>query len=185
MKPIKSLKQIKAENRAAGRYYQSLGDKPLQAMDVEPLARLKPKKSAVQLPHRTEADVLRDCLSLLHRHPKVAIVERHNSGALPDKTGRLVRFNRVRIQGVRGALISDITGTLKSGKPFAFECKEPNWCAPDWNYWSAQDRDGLISEKLARELGQKLYLDAIVKAGGIGLFVTDVGQAIDALERII
>lgn len=141
------------------------------------------KKSAVQLPKRSEGDVQKDILSLLKRHPKVAIYERHNSGALPDRTGRMVRFNRVTVRGAHGgvkALISDITGTLKNGMGFAIEVKEPNWKRPDFD--ALMHKDGLLSERELRELGQCAYLCAVRKAGGIGIFATDVSQVIDALE---
>ena len=181
MRAKPSLKATLAANRAAGRNYAAMYGKEPMPMDVEP-DRLPRKKSAVQLPKRSEADVQRDVLSWLKRDPRVAIYERHNSGALPDKTGRMVRFNRVTVRGGNGIkpLISDITGTLKNGMGFAFECKEPNWKLPDFD--ALLHKDGLLSDRELRELGQEAYLIAVRNAGGIGMFITDVQQVIDILQ---
>ncbi len=63
----------------------------------------------------TEASVLAGCLLLLNmRH---ILAWRNNSGALKDRTGRLVRYGKV------GS--SDILGILDGGRFLAIECKAP------------------------------------------------------------
>ena len=151
-------------------------------MDREPEPRaLKPKKTAVQLPKRSEADVQADIISLLRHHPKIAMIDRINSGATKMPSGRFVRFNR--IYKVRGALSPDIHATLKgNARRFVIECKEPNWKAPDWD--ALAKFDGLPSEKQLREMGQKAYLDAINAAGGVAMFATSVDDVLTKLEDL-
>lgn len=184
--------------------FKGISGKPVRPEDMEPLPRnakrdllaeiarskehvsiingtYKPKKTAAQLPKRSEGDVQRDILSLLHRHPKVAMVKRINSGAMQTERG-FVKFNRVRVKGQRDVRMVDIECLLKNGKTFAVEVKEPEWKPPPWEILETTER--FISEQNARELGQKRYLDLVIKSGGIGIFATDVSDVINALEKI-
>ncbi len=64
-----------------------------------------------------ESDVLKACMDLLARHPKVAFAHRANTGGMTDKRGQFVKF------GFRGQ--SDIVGMLKGGRFLAVEVKRP------------------------------------------------------------
>ena len=151
-------------------------------MDMEPLPKaLKPKKTAVQLPKRSEQDVKTDILSLLNRHPKIAMVKRVNSGAMQLKN-RFVKFNSVRVNGHQDVRMVDIECLLKDGRTLAIECKEPAWEEPDWEFLNRTD--AMLSEKQARELAQRRYLQIVVSSGGIGVFANDVDAVIKVLEEV-
>lgn len=75
------------------------------------------RRPAVRDPSkRYEADVLRDILSALRKHPRVARVERRQSGVFRDGE---------RWIGVGRRGDPDITGILKGGRAFAIEVKRP------------------------------------------------------------
>ena len=151
---------------------------------------LKPKKTAVQLPKRTEADVLADIKRMAKYHPKVAAVRRSNSGQMTgihNGKKRFVTFNTVQkanrsFTDSRDIRISDIELVLHGGKTLSIECKAPGFIEPNWVVVELQEF-GLISEENARLLGQRRYLQMMIDAGNYGIFASDVNQVLDALER--
>ena len=69
---------------------------------------------------------------------------------------------------------------MKDGRRFVIEVKEPNWKPPEWD--ALAKTTSLPSERHMREMGQKVYLDAVVKSNGIGIFAASVDDVLDALE---
>lgn len=74
---------------------------------------------------RSEANILNDCLLALSKSG--CTVWRNNTGALKDKTGRLVRYGLCK-----GS--SDIIGMCPDGRFLAVECKTSKGKATD-NQW--------------------------------------------------
>lgn len=112
-----SFRERLEKNNAADSFYAAMaGIAPkCQAAIPEKRARIRRPvdgKPAVPL----ERDVLRAVLAALRLDPRVARVERSQSGVF--KEGE--RYVRV---GERGKL--DITGMLKGGRYFEIECKRP------------------------------------------------------------
>jgi hypothetical protein len=104
---------------AAHRFYAAMSDKPDAQAAAESMCKPVPRerKAALRDPEkRYEADVLRDILKALRKHPKVARVERRQSGVFQDG-GRFVRVGR------RGD--PDIGGILKGGRTLGIEVKRP------------------------------------------------------------
>jgi hypothetical protein len=66
---------------------------------------------------RSEANILNDCMVALSASG--CIVWRNNTGALPDKNGRIIKFGLCN-----GS--SDIIGINPDGKFLAVECKNAN-----------------------------------------------------------
>jgi hypothetical protein len=165
----KSYKQTLANNRSAGRYYAAMAGLPANQMDIEPVpAALKPKKTGLVRNDPLEKDIQKDIISMLRIHPRVALVEAHNSGAayMPGKNGEEfpMWFNHIYMKGLR---MPDVHATLKGGaRRLVIEVKRPPWTKP---------RDD-------REREQAKYLEVINDAGGIGIFATCVEDVIDALE---
>lgn len=103
-----------------------------------------------------EADVLHACLDLLRLRGVVAW--RQNQGAM-KQAGRNGRERFIRFAGIRG--ISDIIGVLPDGRFLAIECKRPGQRpTPD----------------------QLAFLEAVNRAGGLGIVVYDVAE-LDAAIR--
>lgn len=101
----------------------------------------------------TESQIQKAILDLLRKHPKVAVVNRYNSGSAQFGS-HTVRFNSARGQ-------SDLMGVLKGGRTFAFEVKTAK---------------GVVWEHQAR------FLDKIRAAGGIGEVVRSVDDVMRILE---
>lgn len=119
-----------------------------------------------------ESDIQRDIIAMLRVHPKVASVERHNSGTAmeidSDGNKRFVRYNTVyKVRGVRMRKV-DIDCTLINGKRFVCEVKKPPFTRP---------RD-------QREYEQENYINHVRAATGYGLFATSVIEVDAALEAI-
>jgi hypothetical protein len=136
------------------------------------------KRGAVVRDGRSEGEIQGDIISLLKRHPKIVFFERVNSGAM-QVGNRFVRFNKV-YSGGQDFRTVDLQCTLKDGRRFVIECKEADWKAPDWDALMKKER--MLSDKESRELGQKNYIDAVIEAGGIGIFATSVDDVLNALE---
>jgi hypothetical protein len=95
-------------------------------------------------PKLPEKDVLRGCLDLLSKHPKVAFYWRQNSG-MASYGDRAVRFS------FKGC--SDILAVLKgTGKLLAIECKATGRKPSD---------------------DQRAFLDRVRAAGGVGVCIDD------------
>ena len=116
--------QIILTNKADAFYAAMAGKEPMFQREVKPkrLARVKPETSLdIDAIHRKrevplEKKVLADVLHALRHDPRVAHVERTQSGLLQDGD----RYIRV---GFKGKL--DITGFLQGGRYFEIECKRP------------------------------------------------------------
>lgn len=165
----KPLRDMLADANRWDRFYAlSAGMEP-RAQSVIPEKRAYAKRE----PDGTyESDIQRDIIEMLKRHPKVAIIERHNSGASSeigaDGKLRFVRFNTVyRVNGVRMRK-SDIDCTLVNGKRFVVEVKRPPWRGPT-------DQ---------REYEQENYINHVRAATGYGLFATSVAEVEEALAAI-
>ena len=101
--------------------------------------------------HRSERQVLRDCLDLLLISPEVAFAWRQNTGAARLEN-RHVRFS------FRGC--SDILGMLANGRFLAVECKA-------------------TGERATAD--QQAFLDRVNKHGGLGICVDDPARLARAL----
>lgn len=187
-----SYRQSLTANRAAGRGYAAAFGKEPMAMDLEPTLRKRTfaEQKVVNAAVRGEGDVQREILKHLRslmrgNNPLVVILERHNSGGLPDATGRVVKFHRVQAAGRVDVRMPDITAKLRDGRQFACECKTPDWREPDWDELQRiEDGGKLLSDKQSREMGQRRYLQIVRSAGGIGIFATDVQDVINALSVV-
>lgn len=102
---------------------------------------------------RLEKHILADILKALRAHPKVARVERRQSGLFQDG-------NRIIRVGQRGE--PDVSGMLQGGKVFKIEVKRPGE-QPDER--------------------QQRHLDETVAAGGIAGCAHSVEEAIAIIER--
>ena len=105
-----------------------------------------------------EADIQSCVLEYLRWHPKVAWIERVNSGSawLPGKGGqeRPVQFHTI-------SGCSDLIGMLKTGQFLAVECKRPG--------------------KAPTPL-QAAFLARVKKAGGVSGYATSIESAKAILE---
>ena len=110
------------------------------------------------------------------------ICDRNNSGALPDKNGRYVRFglgnDSAAINEVRKS--SDLIGCVPMlilphhvgrtiGVYCATEVKGERW------KWSGD----------SREEAQLAFLDDVVRHGGIGMFATHEQQYLNTIQEFI
>lgn len=94
----------------------------------------------------SESAILSDVLALLRNHPRVAWVERLNSGAV-KRGGRFVRFSWI------GA--PDVIGQMTDGRLLAVECKAP---------------DGRLRTE------QAAFLSKVSAAGGVALIARSAGD---------
>ncbi len=119
-----------------------------------------------------ESDIQADIIDMLRTHPKVRLVERHNSGTQvevgADGQKRFTKFNHIfKVNGVRMRK-SDIDCTLTNGKRFVVEVKRPPWSEPT-------DQ---------REREQENYINHVKAATGYGMFATSVAEVEAALNAI-
>lgn len=140
------------QNNAADRFYAAMAGKEPQAQTVLPPKRDRVRrpvdgKPAVPL----EKEVLADVLQALRNDPRVAIVERSQSGLFQDGN----RYIRV---GTPGKL--DITIMLLGGRYGEIECKRPG---------------------LAPDERQKARIDSIKRQGGIAGYAWSVESALALL----
>jgi len=111
-----------------------------------------------------EATIQRDIIAFLRKHPKIAIVERHNSGTAleVDMRGqkRFIAYNTVfKVQGVRMRK-SDIDCQLINGKRLCIEVKRTGWTHP----------------RNQREIEQENYINHVLAATGYAMFATSVAE---------
>jgi hypothetical protein len=164
-----SLREQIETNNKWDRFYALMGG-------VEPKNQTALKAKRVMNPRVVdaiyEADIQADIITMLRKHPKVAVVERHNSGTQvetgQDGSKRFTKFNQIfKVAGVRMRK-ADIDCTLINGKRFVVEVKRLPWKAP---------RD-------QREREQENYINHVKAATGYGMFATSVAQVEAALNAI-
>lgn len=108
-------------NNAALRFYAGASDNQKAQELVAGLKDPPPKRERIKRSdgtpaHPLEKEVLADVLQALRLDPRVAIVDRRQSGVFQDGD----RYIRV---GTKGVL--DVSGMLRGGKYFEIECKRP------------------------------------------------------------
>lgn len=167
-KPRLTMRQTLERNNAADRYYAAMAGKPPQFQAPLKPQRAAPKPSGLPL----ESDIQADIIAFLRNHPKVKLVERHNSGTAVEQNSegkkRFIRYSTVfKVNGQRMRK-SDIDCTLTNGKRFVCEVKRPPWKRPT-------DQ---------REYEQAAYIEHIKAATGYGLFATSVEQVASYLDAI-
>lgn len=104
---------------------------------------------------RSEANVLNDCLVALSASG--CLVWRNNTGALPDKNGRIIKFGLCK-----GS--SDIIGLCADGKFLAIECKN-------------------ASGRATPE--QKRFISAVITAGGRAGIARSAKEAVDIATKAV
>lgn len=115
---------------------------------------------------KPESEVQSEIIDYLLAHPKVALIERINSGAVHTPNGGFFRFiyifvphrfrnSRIEKNGMRA---SDLSVMLIGGRRCEIECKAEGWAKP-------------CNE---REHEQAAYLGHITAHGGIGFFAASV-----------
>lgn len=128
------------------------------ADSVKPAKKRRPAGSSGE---PLEADVQKACIELLLAHPRVSKVIRFNSGAVhgESETGKryFVRFASEPVPDIY-FFGPSVWGWL--------EVKRPGWTRP----------------KDERENRQARFLDDVRVAGGIGRFITDPQQIMEALK---
>jgi len=104
---------------------------------------------------RSEANILNDCLVALSAAG--CIVWRNNTGALPDKNGRIIKFGLCK-----GS--SDIIGIAPNGVFLAIECKNAvGRATPE----------------------QKRFIAAVIAAGGRAGIARNAQQAIEIALAVV
>lgn len=119
-----------------------------------------------------EATIQRDIIAMLRKHPKVALVERHNSGKAMemDSQGnkRFIAYNTVfKVGGVRMRK-SDIDSQLTNGKRLCIEVKRAGWTHP----------------RNQREVEQQNYINHVLASTGYAMFATSVAEVEVYLQGI-
>jgi hypothetical protein len=115
---------------------------------------------------KPESEVQSEIIDFLLRHPRVALVERINSGAVYNANGSYVQFHHVyrpkRFTSPGSAIVkmraADLSVMLDDGMRCAIECKREGWTKP-------------CNE---REHEQDAYIRHISANGGIGFFAASV-----------
>lgn len=145
-KPLRE--RLEDNHRLQSFYASAFGKPPPPPLDLKP----KQKRRAAGFDgRRLERHVLADCLEALRKDPRVAMVERQQSGVFREGD----RFIKV---GTRGAL--DIKGMLIGGRTFEIECKRPG-----------ERPDPRQAERI----------EAIRRNGGIAGFATSAEEALALL----
>jgi hypothetical protein len=111
-----------------------------------------------------EATIQRDIIAFLRKNPKVAIVERHNSGTAMEINSagekRFIAYNTVfKVHGVRMRK-SDIDCQLSNGKRLCIEVKRTGWTHP----------------RNQREVEQENYINHVLASTGYAMFATSVAE---------
>jgi len=115
---------------------------------------------------KPESEVQSEIIDFLLAHPKVALIERINNGAVHTPNGGFFKFmyiflphrfrnSRIEKHAMRP---SDLSVTLVGGRRCVIEVKEEAWKKP-------------CNE---REYEQQNYINHICNAGGIGFFANSV-----------
>lgn len=145
------------------------------ALSGKPRIDIGAKEKVVRGPvnhAESEAPVLKAVGQLLAVHPNIAIAIRINSGLAYDQRDAPVRFHML----VRGdGVCVDYVGAMRDGRPFALECKRP-----DWSGVSRANHKGAI-----REQRQEEYINVVRAIGGVGGFVRSVDEAIEVIRGYV
>lgn len=170
----KPLRQQVAENRRALAFM--VGDRPMPEIPAC-LAHLSkaPKQYGPRIEQEDdpyEATIQAGIIEMLLKHPKVKVVERHNSGKAKemgaDGKPRFISYNKIfKVNGVRMRK-ADIDCTLVNGKRFVCEVKRLHWKRPTDE----------------REVEQQNYIEHIRAATGYGMFARSVAEVEAALDAI-
>lgn len=166
--PRKSLKDTKRENAQAMNYYASLTGKPLVNV---PDGSVKRGPQTLRTDYKRESEVQKEIIDYLLDSPHVAMVERHNSGAM-QTDDHYVRFNIVMIPprlrpigNLQRVRKPDLDVLLTDGKRLIVEVKREGW--------------RLTND--IREREQENYLLHARKFGCIAIFATSVREVRTAL----
>ena len=147
-------------------------NKPKQELHHSLVMKAKQVRAARVDDGTYEATIQRDIIAFLRKHPKVRIVERHNSGTAMETNSagekRFISYNTVfKVNGVRMRK-SDIDCTSTNGKRFVVEVKRAGWTRP----------------KNERETEQQNYIEHVRAATGYGMFATTVAEVEAMLQTI-
>lgn len=101
---------------------------------------------------------------------------RNNNGALPDASGRWVRYGLGNDSKAANETYksSDLIGVWR-GRFVSIECKAPDWVNP----WLPDNR----RKPSKREIAQKNWIDCVVREGGLACFATSWNDCIIAFNR--
>lgn len=165
-----SLRDQLLRNQQSMDLYAALNDKPrVEITGIPPAPKPRaPSTSTVPL----ERDVQKAIIDGLRRHPRVALVERINSGSAlesnADGSKRYIEFSRVYRVDERDLAAVDIHCTLRPhGQRFVIEVKRPGW----------------RGARTPREIAQSNYIDVVIASGGRGIFATSWDEVARELER--
>ena len=127
----------------------------------------KPQGLVLTAQAPSEGQVQAFLMKFLDLDPRVAFVERHNSGAAYDSGGRFIRF----ISGPGGRAVPgypDLGGVMSNGLRLAIECKAPgSWRREEWFIEHDSWPDHELSEAQARLMAQWRRLRAEHAAGAV------------------
>jgi len=157
----KSMRDVYADNNAADRFYASMaGVAPQNQIEVKAKRTVAPRVDDGTY----EATIQRDIIAFLRKHPKVKIVERHNSGTAMEVNSvgekRFIAYNTVfKVGGVRMRK-SDIDCQLANGKRLCIEVKRAGWTRP----------------RNQREVEQENYINHVLASTGYAMFATSVAE---------
>ena len=155
----RTLREQMLRNQKTEALYAALSGKPARELPIpaEPKKRAPAQPSPAERRQPSEAEILKEILYLLRRHPKVAMSWRQNSGTFQERNrDGSVRYIRANTQ--RG--MSDVMGTLKDGRTLAIEVKS---------------RTGRMRP------GQEEFLQQIRDAGGVAGVCRSVEDAVRLL----
>ena len=152
----RTLREQMLRNQATENLYAALSGKPARELPIP--AEPKKRQPRTHSTEPSEAETLRAIIQMLHRHPRVAMCWRQNSGTFQERNrDGSVRY--IRANTARG--MSDIMGALKDGRTLAIEVKS---------------RAGKMRP------GQEEFLSQIRAAGGVAGVCRSVEDAVRLLE---
>ena len=166
----KTLRETMLENHKALNH--QLRMRGLPERELSPLCPPEPKRRGPAAPRTSESiplekEVQAAIIAFLLVHPKVALVTRHNSGAMEqrDSNGKAypIFFHKVYKRGLR---IVDLDVTLKTGRRMVIECKRPGW------HLKPHD---------LKEQEQRAYIEFHKSLGNLGGFATSIDDVIQLL----
>ena len=155
----RTLREQMLRNQQTEALYAALSGKPARELPIPPEPKKRPKREPSPAEQRqpSEAEILKAILSMLRRHPKVALCWRQNSGTFQERNrDGATRYIRANTQ--RG--MSDIMGALMDGRTLAIEVKS---------------RTGRMRP------GQEEFLASIRAAGGVAGVCRSVEDAVALL----
>ena len=156
----RTLREQMLRNQKTEALYAALAGRPARELPIPPEPKKRPKREPSPAEQRqpSEAEILKAILSMLRRHPKVALCWRQNSGTFQERNRNgTTRYIRANTQ--RG--MSDIMGALMDGRTLAIEVKS---------------RTGRMRP------GQEEFLALIRAAGGVAGVCRSVEDAVALLE---